>query len=37
MLSAINGLPAIENYSLQQFGQDFALEARLHDPWAEVI
>jgi diaminohydroxyphosphoribosylaminopyrimidine deaminase/5-amino-6-(5-phosphoribosylamino)uracil reductase len=37
MLSSINGLPAIENYSLKQFGQDFALEACLHDPWSEVI
>ncbi len=37
MLSTIDGLPPIENYSLKQFGQDFALEARLHDPWSEVI
>ena len=37
MLSSIDGLPPIENYSLKQFGQDFALEARLHDPWSEVI
>jgi diaminohydroxyphosphoribosylaminopyrimidine deaminase/5-amino-6-(5-phosphoribosylamino)uracil reductase len=37
MLSSIEGLPAIENYSLKQFGQDFALEACLHDPWSEVI
>ncbi len=37
MLSAVDGLPPIENYSLKQFGQDFALEARLHDPWSEVI
>jgi diaminohydroxyphosphoribosylaminopyrimidine deaminase/5-amino-6-(5-phosphoribosylamino)uracil reductase len=37
MLSSINGLPAIEKYSLQQFGSDFALEACLHDPWSEVI
>ena len=27
----------IENYSLKQFGQDFAFEAYLHDPWSEVI
>src|ERR1700691_4994105 len=32
MLSAIDGLPQIEDYSLTQFGRDFALEARLHDP-----
>ena len=37
MLSAIEELPAIENYSLKQFGQDFAFEARLHDPWSEMI
>jgi diaminohydroxyphosphoribosylaminopyrimidine deaminase / 5-amino-6-(5-phosphoribosylamino)uracil reductase len=37
MLSSIEGLPPIEHYSLKQFGQDFALEARLHDPWSEVI
>lgn len=37
MLSSINGLLPIENYSLTQFGQDFALEARLHDPWSEMI
>jgi diaminohydroxyphosphoribosylaminopyrimidine deaminase / 5-amino-6-(5-phosphoribosylamino)uracil reductase len=35
MLSSINGLPPIKDYSLKQFGQDFALEARLHDPWSE--
>jgi diaminohydroxyphosphoribosylaminopyrimidine deaminase / 5-amino-6-(5-phosphoribosylamino)uracil reductase len=33
MLSSINGLPPIENYSLKQFGQDFALEAYLRNPW----
>jgi diaminohydroxyphosphoribosylaminopyrimidine deaminase/5-amino-6-(5-phosphoribosylamino)uracil reductase len=37
MLCGVDGLPAIENYSLKQFGQDFALEARLHDPWSELI
>ena len=37
MLSSIDGLPPIEDYSLKQFGPDFAFEARLHDPWAEVI
>jgi diaminohydroxyphosphoribosylaminopyrimidine deaminase/5-amino-6-(5-phosphoribosylamino)uracil reductase len=35
MLSAIEELPPISDYSLQQFGPDFALEARLHDPWSE--
>jgi diaminohydroxyphosphoribosylaminopyrimidine deaminase / 5-amino-6-(5-phosphoribosylamino)uracil reductase len=37
MLSSIDGLPSIEDYSLKQFGPDFAFEARLHDPWSEVI
>jgi diaminohydroxyphosphoribosylaminopyrimidine deaminase / 5-amino-6-(5-phosphoribosylamino)uracil reductase len=37
MLSAIDGLPPIEDYSLKQFGRDFALEALLHDPWSEMI
>ncbi len=37
MLSSIDGLPVIENYSLKQFGHDFAFEACLHDPWSEVI
>jgi diaminohydroxyphosphoribosylaminopyrimidine deaminase/5-amino-6-(5-phosphoribosylamino)uracil reductase len=37
MLSAIDGLPQIEQYSLKQFGRDFALETRLHDPWSEMI
>jgi diaminohydroxyphosphoribosylaminopyrimidine deaminase / 5-amino-6-(5-phosphoribosylamino)uracil reductase len=34
MLSAIDGLPPIENYSLRQVGQDFALESYLHNPWS---
>jgi diaminohydroxyphosphoribosylaminopyrimidine deaminase/5-amino-6-(5-phosphoribosylamino)uracil reductase len=37
MLSAIDGLPQIEEYSLTQVGRDFALETRLHDPWSEMI
>jgi diaminohydroxyphosphoribosylaminopyrimidine deaminase / 5-amino-6-(5-phosphoribosylamino)uracil reductase len=37
MLSEIDGVPQIEDYSLKQFGHDFALESRLHDPWSEVI
>ena len=37
MLSSIDGMPPIEDYSLKQFGPDFALETRLHDPWSEVI
>jgi len=37
MLTSIDGLPPIADYSLKQLGQDFALEACLHDPWSEVI
>jgi diaminohydroxyphosphoribosylaminopyrimidine deaminase/5-amino-6-(5-phosphoribosylamino)uracil reductase len=36
MLCSIDKLPLIESYSLKQFGQDFALEAYLHDPWGVV-
>jgi diaminohydroxyphosphoribosylaminopyrimidine deaminase/5-amino-6-(5-phosphoribosylamino)uracil reductase len=36
MLSATTELPPLENYSLQQFGQDFAVEAYLKDPWQAV-
>ena len=35
MLCAIEDLPSIEEYSLQQFGHDMALETYLHDPWKE--
>jgi diaminohydroxyphosphoribosylaminopyrimidine deaminase/5-amino-6-(5-phosphoribosylamino)uracil reductase len=35
MLCDVNGLPEIKDYSLKQFGPDFALEARLHDAWSE--
>jgi diaminohydroxyphosphoribosylaminopyrimidine deaminase/5-amino-6-(5-phosphoribosylamino)uracil reductase len=37
MLRAIDELPEIYDYSLKHFGQDFALEAHLHDPWSEMI
>lgn len=33
MLGAVKELPPLTHYSLQQFGQDFALQACLHDPW----
>ncbi len=33
MLRSIEGLPPIRDYSLKRFGQDFALEAYLHNPW----
>jgi diaminohydroxyphosphoribosylaminopyrimidine deaminase / 5-amino-6-(5-phosphoribosylamino)uracil reductase len=34
MLSSVDELPPIQHYSLQHFGQDFALEAYLHNPWS---
>ena len=37
MLSSIDGLPPMRDYSLQRFGEDFLLEACLHDPWSEMI
>jgi diaminohydroxyphosphoribosylaminopyrimidine deaminase/5-amino-6-(5-phosphoribosylamino)uracil reductase len=36
MLGAIKELPPLTHYSLEQFGQDFALEAYLHDPWQMI-
>ena len=36
MLGTITELPPLENYSLQQFGQDFTVEAYLKDPWQIV-
>ena len=33
MLGAVKDLPPLPHYSLEQFGQDFALETCLHDPW----
>lgn len=37
MLGAVRELPPLANYSLTKFGQDFALEACLRDPWPEMI
>ncbi len=37
MLDSIETPPAIQHSSLKKFGEDFALEAYLHDPWPEVI
>jgi diaminohydroxyphosphoribosylaminopyrimidine deaminase / 5-amino-6-(5-phosphoribosylamino)uracil reductase len=34
MLGAVEELPELKDYSLRQFGQDFALEAYLRDPWS---
>ena len=36
MLGSIQGLPPIHEYSLKRFGDDFALEAYLRDPWSEL-
>jgi diaminohydroxyphosphoribosylaminopyrimidine deaminase/5-amino-6-(5-phosphoribosylamino)uracil reductase len=36
MLGSINALPSLQRYSLKRFGEDFALEAYLRDPWKEV-
>ena len=33
MLGSIEGLPAIQDYALKRFGEDFAFEAYLRDPW----
>jgi diaminohydroxyphosphoribosylaminopyrimidine deaminase/5-amino-6-(5-phosphoribosylamino)uracil reductase len=33
MVGSIEALPAISQYSLRRFGQDFAFEAYLRDPW----
>ena len=36
MLGSIEGLPPLHQYSLKRFGDDFALEAYLRDPWVEL-
>ena len=36
MLGAIDGMPAIDDFSLRRFGQDFALEAYLRNPWLNL-
>jgi diaminohydroxyphosphoribosylaminopyrimidine deaminase / 5-amino-6-(5-phosphoribosylamino)uracil reductase len=35
MLGKLEELPPLENYSLERFGQDFAVEAYLRNPWAQ--
>jgi diaminohydroxyphosphoribosylaminopyrimidine deaminase / 5-amino-6-(5-phosphoribosylamino)uracil reductase len=35
MLRKMDELPALESYTLRRFGQDFALEAYLRNPWAQ--
>jgi diaminohydroxyphosphoribosylaminopyrimidine deaminase/5-amino-6-(5-phosphoribosylamino)uracil reductase len=37
MIGGGANLPAIESYSLRRFGQDFALEACLHDYWSGCL
>jgi diaminohydroxyphosphoribosylaminopyrimidine deaminase/5-amino-6-(5-phosphoribosylamino)uracil reductase len=36
MLGPLEGLPSIQEYSLRRFGQDFALEAYLRNPWLNL-
>jgi diaminohydroxyphosphoribosylaminopyrimidine deaminase/5-amino-6-(5-phosphoribosylamino)uracil reductase len=36
MLGSIEGVPAIDNFSVRRFGQDFALEAYLRNPWLNL-
>jgi diaminohydroxyphosphoribosylaminopyrimidine deaminase/5-amino-6-(5-phosphoribosylamino)uracil reductase len=36
MLGAIEGIPAIDDFSLRRFGQDFAFEAYLRNPWLNL-
>jgi diaminohydroxyphosphoribosylaminopyrimidine deaminase/5-amino-6-(5-phosphoribosylamino)uracil reductase len=36
MLRSIPGLPPMGDYSLRRFGQDFALEAYLRNPWLNL-
>jgi hypothetical protein len=37
MLGSIAGIPAIDDFSLRRFGQDFAFEAYLRNPWLNLI
>jgi diaminohydroxyphosphoribosylaminopyrimidine deaminase/5-amino-6-(5-phosphoribosylamino)uracil reductase len=36
MLGSIEGVPAIYDFSLRRFGQDFAFEAYLRNPWLNL-
>jgi diaminohydroxyphosphoribosylaminopyrimidine deaminase/5-amino-6-(5-phosphoribosylamino)uracil reductase len=36
MLGSIEGIPAIGDFSLRRFGQDFAFEAYLRNPWLNL-
>lgn len=36
MLGPLKELPPLKSYELKRYGEDFALEAYLHDPWAST-
>jgi diaminohydroxyphosphoribosylaminopyrimidine deaminase/5-amino-6-(5-phosphoribosylamino)uracil reductase len=36
MLGSVQGMAPIQHYALKKFGEDFAFEAYLHDPWVEM-
>jgi diaminohydroxyphosphoribosylaminopyrimidine deaminase / 5-amino-6-(5-phosphoribosylamino)uracil reductase len=36
MLGSLEGIPPIQEYSLRRFGQDFAFEAYLRNPWLNL-
>ena len=36
MLGSIEGIPAIDDFSLRRFGRDFAFEAYLRNPWLNL-
>jgi diaminohydroxyphosphoribosylaminopyrimidine deaminase/5-amino-6-(5-phosphoribosylamino)uracil reductase len=36
MLGSIDGVPAIDDFSLRRFGQDFAFETYLRNPWLNL-
>jgi diaminohydroxyphosphoribosylaminopyrimidine deaminase / 5-amino-6-(5-phosphoribosylamino)uracil reductase len=36
MLGSIEGIPAIDDFSLRRFGQDFVFEAYLSNPWLNL-
>jgi diaminohydroxyphosphoribosylaminopyrimidine deaminase/5-amino-6-(5-phosphoribosylamino)uracil reductase len=36
MLGLIDGAPAIDDFSLRRFGQDFAFEAYVRNPWLNL-
>ena len=36
MVGSLNNLAPLREYELKQFGEDFAFEAWLHDPWSTI-